>query len=189
MATPQPAKAKKKPKVKVMPHFNQRCSFTPTKPLFSVPTQGLKHIIFSNMGNAKTASIFNLNIKAISKHIANSLKYDGLLAALAICELKEPTITFPDNPKDLSNLVETTKWQKMDNHAHDRQKWWGKNTQKIYNLVMQHSTPEMKIKLLMMDLWARTSAAQDGITLLKTICGICHKKDGGADSTTILDLV
>jgi hypothetical protein len=54
---------------------------------------------------------------------------------------------------------------------------------------MQHSTPEMKTKLLMMDLWTKTSATQDGIALLKTIRNICHKKDGSADATIILDLI
>jgi hypothetical protein len=68
-------------------------------------------------------------------------------------------------------------------------KWWDENTQKIYNIVMQHSTPEMKTKLLKIDSWAQTSATQDGIVLLKTIQYISHKKDGGADTTTILNLV
>ena len=54
---------------------------------------------------------------------------------------------------------------------------------------MQHSTPEMKTKLLTMDSWVTTSATQDGIALLKTIRDISHKKDGGANATTILDLV
>jgi hypothetical protein len=54
---------------------------------------------------------------------------------------------------------------------------------------MQHSTPKMKTKLLTMDSWTKTSTAQDGIVLLKTIRDICHKKDGGADATTILNLV
>ena len=54
---------------------------------------------------------------------------------------------------------------------------------------MQHSTPEMKTKLLTMDLWVQTSTAQDGIELLKTIRDISHKKDGGTNATTILDLV
>jgi hypothetical protein len=54
---------------------------------------------------------------------------------------------------------------------------------------MQHSTLEMKTKLLTMDSWAKTSAAKDGIALLKTIHDICHKKDSGANATTILDLV
>ena len=54
---------------------------------------------------------------------------------------------------------------------------------------MQHSIPEMKTKLLTMNSCVRTSAAQDGIALLKTIHDICQKKDGGADATTILDLV
>jgi hypothetical protein len=54
---------------------------------------------------------------------------------------------------------------------------------------MQHTTPEMKIKLLTIDLWTSTSTTQDGIALLKTICIICHKKDGGTDATTIFDLV
>jgi hypothetical protein len=47
----------------------------------------------------------------------------------------------------------------------------------------------MKTKLLMMDSWVKTSATQNGIALLKTIRDICHKKDGGADATTILDFV
>jgi hypothetical protein len=47
----------------------------------------------------------------------------------------------------------------------------------------------MKTKLLTMDSWAKTSATQDGIALLKTIQDISHKKDGGANATTILDLV
>jgi hypothetical protein len=47
----------------------------------------------------------------------------------------------------------------------------------------------MKTKLLTMDLWAKTSAAQDGMALLKTIRNICHKKDSGANATTIFDLV
>ena len=54
---------------------------------------------------------------------------------------------------------------------------------------MQHSMPNMKTKLFTMDSWTRTSAAQDGIALLKTIRNICHKKDGGSDATTILDLI
>jgi hypothetical protein len=134
-------------------------------------------------------STFNLNIKALSENIANRLKFDGPLAASAICELKEPTIIFPMDPTDPTNLVKTTKWQRKYNHAHDQQKWWDRNTQKIYNLVMQHSTPEMKTKLLTMDSWAKMSATQDGIALLKTIRDISHKKDSGANATTILDLV
>ncbi len=176
-------------KVKGTLQFNHRRSFTPKKPLFAAPTQGLKHIIFDNMGTAKEASTFNLNLEAISEHVTNRLKFDGLLAALAIFELKEPTFTLPDDPEDSSNPIKTTKWQQKYKHAHDQQKWWGKNTQKIYNLVMQTSTPKMKTKLLMMDWWAKTSATEDQIALLKTIHDICHKKDSGTDATTILDLV
>jgi hypothetical protein len=40
-----------------------------------------------------------------------------------------------------------------------------------------------------MDSWATTSATQDGIALLKTIQDISQKKDGGAKTTTILNLV
>jgi hypothetical protein len=116
--------------------------------------QGLEHIIFDNTGTAKAASTFNLNIKAISKHIANCLKFNGPLAALAIWKLKEQTIVFPKDQTDPTNLVETTKWQRKYNHAHNQQKWWDENTQKIYNLVMQHSTPKMKTKLLTIDSWA-----------------------------------
>jgi hypothetical protein len=108
--------------------------------MFTAPTQGLEHIIFDNTGTPKAASMFNLNIKAISKLIANCLKFDSPLAALAICEPKEPINTFPDNPTDPSNLAKTKKWQRKYNHAHNQQKWWDENTQKIYNLVMQHST-------------------------------------------------
>jgi hypothetical protein len=157
--------------------------------MFAAPTQGLEHIIFDNTGTAKAASMFNFNVEAISEHVANRLKIDGPLAELAIHELKEPIITFPDDPTDLSNLIKMTKWQRKYNHAHNQQKWRDANTQKIYNLVMQHSTPKIKTKLLTMDSWAATSAAQDGIGLLKTICDICHKKDGGNNATTILDLV
>jgi hypothetical protein len=55
---------------------------------------------------------------------------------LAIHELKEPTIVFLQDPTDPTNLVKTTKWQRKYNHAHDQQKWWDGNTQKIYNLMM-----------------------------------------------------
>jgi hypothetical protein len=67
MATSQPAKAKKKPKVEGMQQFNHRRSFTPKKPSFAVPMQGLKHIIFDKVGTAKVASTFNFNLKAISE--------------------------------------------------------------------------------------------------------------------------
>jgi hypothetical protein len=103
--------------------------------------------------------------------------------------LKEPTITFPDDPEESSNLLETAKWQRKFNHAHNQQKCWDKNTHTIYNLVMQDSTPKMKTKLQTIDSWAETSATQDGIALLKTIHDICHKKDGGADAMTILDFI
>ena len=96
------------------------------KLLFAVPTQGLEHIIFNNMETAKAASTFNLNLEAISEHVANHLKFDGLLAALAICELKEPTITFSDDLENSPDLIETTKWRRRYNHAHDQQKWWKK---------------------------------------------------------------
>jgi hypothetical protein len=78
MATSQPAEAKKKPKIKGGLRFPRR-SFTPKKPLFAAPTQGLEHNIFDNTGTAKAASTFNLNIKALSEHIANRLKFDGPL--------------------------------------------------------------------------------------------------------------
>jgi hypothetical protein len=77
--------------------------------LFAAPTQGFEHIIFDNTGTAMVASTFNLNIEAISEHIANRLKFDGSLAALAICDLKEPSIVFPKDPTDPTNLVKTTK--------------------------------------------------------------------------------
>jgi hypothetical protein len=70
MATPKLTEAKKKPKVEGEPRFPRR-SFTPKKPSFVAPTQGLEHIIFDNMGTAKAASTFNLNFEAISEHIAN----------------------------------------------------------------------------------------------------------------------
>jgi hypothetical protein len=84
MATPQPAKAKKKPEVKGKLRFNHPRSFTPKKPSFASPTQGLEHIIFDNTGTAKVASTFNLNLESISEHVTNRLKYKGSLAALAI---------------------------------------------------------------------------------------------------------
>jgi hypothetical protein len=140
MATSQPAEAEKKPKIKGGPRFPRR-SFTPNKPSFAAPAQGLEHIIFDNTGTAKAASTFNLNIEALSEHIANCLKFDGPLAALAICKLKEPTIIFPKDPTNPTNLVETTKWQRKYNHAHDQQKWWDENTQKIYNLVINTPRP------------------------------------------------
>jgi hypothetical protein len=193
MATPQPppaAEVKKKPKVEGGQQRFHRCTFTPKKTAFTAPTQGLEHIIFDNMGTVKAAFTFNLNIKAISKHLVNRLKYDGPLAALAVCELKEPTIEFPDDPSDTAILIETTKWQHKYNHAYDQQKWWAENTQKIYNLLMQHSTQEIKTKLLGMSFWASTSTSQDSIALLKiTSDMICHKKDGSTDVTTIIDLV
>ncbi len=141
------------------------------------------------MGTAKVASTFNLNIKAISEHLANRLRNDGPLAALAVCELKEPIIEFPNDPSDTATLIKTTKWQRKYSHAYNQQKWWNENTQKIYHLVMQHSTQEMKTKLLTTDSWISTSTSQDGIFLLKTICDICHKKDSSTDATTILNLV
>ncbi len=140
------------------------------------------------METAKAASTFNLNLEAIFEHVTNWLKFDGPLAALAIFELREPTITFLDDLEESSNLVETAKWQRKYNHSHDQQKWWDENTRKIYNLVMQYSMPK-KTKLLTMDSWAKTSATQDGIALFKTIRDICHKKEGGTDATTILGLI
>jgi hypothetical protein len=189
MATSQPAKAKKKPKVKGTPQFNHPPFFIPKKPLFAAPTKGLKHIIFDNTGTAKVVSAFNLNLEAIFEYVANRLKFDGPLAALAVCVLREPTITFLDDTEDSSNLSETKNWQRKYNHPHNQQKWRDKNIQKIYNPMMQHSTPKMKTKLLIMDSWAKTSATQDGMMLLKMICDICHKKLGGTDATAILDLV
>jgi hypothetical protein len=112
MATPQPlavAEAKKKPKTKGGQHQFPCRSFRPKKPSFAEPLQGLEHIPFNNTGTAKAASTFNLNIKAISKHIANRLKFDGPLAALAICELKSTTINFPPNPSNSANLFKTSK--------------------------------------------------------------------------------
>ncbi len=91
MATPQPANAMAKVTVKGTPRFNRQ-SFISKKTTLAAPMQGLEHIIFNNTGIAKATSTFNLNIEAISKHIANRLKFDGPLAALAICKLKEPLI-------------------------------------------------------------------------------------------------
>ncbi len=90
--------------------------------MFTAPTQGLEHIIFDNMVTAKATSTFNLNIEAISEHLVNHLKYDGHLAALAVHELKEPTIEFPKDPANNANLIKTRKWQCKFNHAYNQQK-------------------------------------------------------------------
>ncbi len=103
------------------------------------------------MGTAKVVSTFNLNIEAISEHLANHLKYDGHLTVFAVCKLKEPIIEFPNDPSNMATLIKMTKWQRKYNHTYDQQKWWAENTQKIYNLAMQHSTQEMKTKLLTTD--------------------------------------
>jgi hypothetical protein len=70
MATPQPAEAKMKPKIEGGPRYPHH-SFTPKKPSFPVPTQGLGHIVFDNTGSAKAASTFNLKIESLSEHVAN----------------------------------------------------------------------------------------------------------------------
>ncbi len=158
------------------------------KPSFQAPTQGLEHIVFNNTGTAKAASTFNLNLEAISKHVAICLKFNRPLAALAVCKLKEPVIYFPNNPTNPSNLVETTKWQREFNYKHDQKQWWSNNKQKNDNLVLQHLTLEMKTKLLTMDSWEVTRGAQDKITLLRLICNICHKRKSGTDATTMLNL-
>ncbi len=87
------------------------------------------------MGTAKVASTFNLNIKAISKHIANCLSLMACLQLLLFASSKHlPLISPPMS--DSANIAKTTKWKRKYNHAHDIQKWWDKNTQKIHNLVM-----------------------------------------------------
>jgi hypothetical protein len=65
----------------------------------------------------------------------------------------------------------------------------GREHPEIYNLVMKHSMQKIKTKLLTTDSLTNTSTTQDSIALLKTTCDICHKKEGGTDATTILDLV
>jgi hypothetical protein len=82
-----------------------------------------------------------------------------------------------------------TKLQRKYNHAQEKQKWWDKNTKKIYNLVMQHTMPQMNTKLLTMDSGTSTSTTLDGTTLLKLIHNTCHNKGGGTNATTILDLI
>jgi hypothetical protein len=136
MATPQPptaTEAEKKAKVEGGQKRYPHCNFTPKKPMFTAPMQGLEHIIFDSTGTAKAASIFNLNIKVISEHLANHLKYDRPLAALAVRELKEPKIEFPnpDGPSNTATLIKTKKWRQNYNHAYDQHKGWAKNTQKI----------------------------------------------------------
>jgi hypothetical protein len=127
MATPQPppaAEAEKKPIVKGgQQRFPHRTTFTPKKPAFAAPTQGLGHIIFDNMGTAKVVSTFNLNIEAISEHLTNCHKYDRPLTALAVHELKKATIEFTSDPSDMATLIKMTKWQRKYNHAYDQQKW------------------------------------------------------------------
>lgn len=71
--------------------------------------------------------------------------------------------------------------------AQNKQGWWVENMQMIFNLMLQHMTPEVKTKLLGMDSCERTSLTQGGIKLLMMIHNVCHKKDG--DVITILDLV
>jgi len=134
MATQKPAEAEKKPKVEGdKPRFT-RCSFTPKKPTFTAPMQGLEHIIFDSKGTAKAVSTFNHNIKALLEHIANRLKYDGPLAALSVRELKAPSTAFPPDPTDTTNIVEMKKWHRDFNHARDQEKWWTKTIKKYTTL-------------------------------------------------------
>ena len=60
----------------------------------------------------------------------NRLKYDGPITTLAVRELMAPTIVFPPDPTDTTNIVETKKWPKNFNYAHNQEKWWTKKIKK-----------------------------------------------------------
>jgi hypothetical protein len=102
--TPPSAADKKKPMVSGRQQHYPSQPFK-KKPAFAAPMQGLEHIIFDNTGTAKAASNFNLNIKAISEHLANHLKFYGPLAVLAVCKLKQPVIVFPPDPLDNNQVA------------------------------------------------------------------------------------
>ena len=113
-------------------------------------------------------------MEALSKHVGVYFKYGGPDTAKAMLELQAPVLALPSDPDDKATSVAIFKWEKNYAKVEKKIETWEENNKKVFNLVLQHSTPEISNKIESLDDWATVKDAMDGIELLKLIRKVCH---------------
>ena len=167
---------------------------TPKKETYKAPSKGIEEFIFT-YGTPNDATNFTKTKETLIQYIGGSSLYKhGTEYALnAMKRLEEPTFPDPPDPAppvDPANPTfqekkEQMKWESAVKQQILDQQAWKDVRVKMYNLVMQHATPNLEDAMKADTEWDTVSGDYDVIGLLKLIRSFAHKHNDVLDGTVL----
>ena len=153
-----------------------RNNSAPTKQKYSAPTSGLEHVVF-DFGTTKNAADFTKHRAELAKHVAVTFKYGGPIAAKAIEEMDAPVYEAPEDIPSDAPFMRIHTWKSDFDDFKRNERTWEENNGKMFNLLLQHCSPELESKLESMDEWADAKENLASMVLLNMIRKVCHQHD------------
>ena len=84
---------------------------------------------------------------------------------MAVKKMEKSTITIPDSKDNLAMRVKIFIWESNYKENNRKQQIFKKNNRKIYSMLLQNCTPELKGKLKVMDIYNEIKTIQDRIEI------------------------
>ena len=155
--------------------FNHR-NFKKKETTIKAPTVGLKTIVFSSRKPKDYAAVIKSN-KALSRYIGVNFKVRRPMSTRGILSVTDPDLKLPEDLNNTTGKVALLEWKTEFNTISKNKLTWEENHQKLFDLYLQHCTPDMRSKLKLMNVWESTEVTQYGIVLIKMIRSISNQHD------------
>jgi hypothetical protein len=142
-------------------------SGTPKQAKFDGKCEELKGHIF-DCTDVRQSDQYSRTVKEIAEFVGRTYKY-GADARMAVEQLARPTLEAPSDPPDDATKTQLRIWEKKVDEFVKRETYLDENLKTIYSLVWGQCTDIMRQKVESLETFESTSAAYDGIGLLKAI--------------------
>ena len=125
--------------------FNRQ-NFKKKYPMFKYLTVGLETIVFS-YGQLKDAAVFIKSNEAMSRYVGINSKSVVTMAARVVPSFTELDLKLPEDPDDTAGNFAFLKLETDFTAISKNKLTWEENRRNIFNLYLQHCTPNMRSKL------------------------------------------
>ena len=180
-------------------------SITQAKKKFTAPTPGYEDVYFT-LGSTKDAAQFQETVNKLSRCVGTQSWKKASVLSKAMCNLVAPIYTAPTRPVrqymtgaagtrvqttermtvtgfindpmvgDIDCKLTVDEYLKKKKKHDNNEECWTENNARGFNLVLQHSPPELEAELRNSNSWLTTKNERSVVKLLLMIRDITHHK-------------
>ena len=161
---------------------------------YTAPTSGLEDVVF-NHGSVENAAEFEENKTKLVRYIATQTWRMAAAAGNALDNMAAPPLAVPRKPnrefkQDSDGKATKDPLISDDEYKMDVELWiydmkeckqsmsaWTENNSRMFNLLLQHTDPELEEVLRTLSKWEQAKIDQDSIALIHMIRDVSHKHD------------